>query len=86
MSRSLRRVEITDDKAKRPTMGGSNEPPILLPKRIEQQAKQLCTPKAQTADSAALSAPANMQETNTTTGDHHAEQNARRLEDHDRQS
>ena len=47
LSRILRRVEITDDKAKRPTMGGSNEPPILLPKRIEQQAKQLCTPKAQ---------------------------------------
>ena len=28
---SFRRVEITDDRAKRPTMGGSNEPPFLLP-------------------------------------------------------
>ena len=27
---SLRRVEITDDRAKRPTMGGSMEPPFLL--------------------------------------------------------
>ena len=25
------RVETTDDRAKRPTMGGSNEPPFLLP-------------------------------------------------------
>ena len=31
LSRSFRRVEITDARAKRPTMGGSIEPPFLLP-------------------------------------------------------
>ena len=31
LSRSFRRVEITDDRTKRPTMGGSFEPPFLLP-------------------------------------------------------
>ena len=68
-------------------MGGSNEPPFLLPYQDsspEHVADQLAHPGPE-GDSAALSAPAYTQETNpTTTGDHHAKHNTRRRTVHRR--
>ena len=77
---------MTDDRAKRPTMGGSFEPPFCCPNRTARQSTLLASFAHQgpEGDSAALSAPAYTQETNTTTGDHHAEHNTRRRTVHRR--
>ena len=96
LSRILHRVEITDHRAKRPTMGGSIEPPFLLPQedRTAGQTARHSTLMASFAhqgpigrdklNRAALSVPANTKETNPTTGDHHAEQDTRRRTVHRR--
>ena len=72
-------------------MGGSIEPPFLLAEedqtgRTDRQSTLLTSlhTKGPDLNSAALSAPDNTKETNTTTGDHHAEQNTRRRTVHRR--